>query len=282
MKFNKIAGIALSLGLLSSPVQAGVINLNQTVSLNQSLNDQNPTISGSFDLSAALSGISNASEMTNVSAIITAYGNSALDNVTTDTYSPYSYQGSSSRVSVPGRSYIRAYSCGFGTCYERIVILPRYATDKFYSRDQDIRNIDNVIDEMMVKIGSASYTDTVDIHRTNSSYIRIRDSVSGTDIDGYNYLYTDRRTTTDQYFGRLSLNQDISGIIMSSIDFTQDILNWSMTARTGQFQAQRISLQLSFNTVNSTTNIPEPDMALLFGVGFAYMGWRSRRKRKIM
>ncbi|MCF6215662.1 MAG: hypothetical protein L3J58_05760, partial [Emcibacter sp.] len=161
-----------------------------------------------------------------------------------------------------------------GPLHRTIIVPPRYTTDTAYARDLDISNIDNVIDEMMVEIGADTYTDTVE-QRTNFNYIRLQDSVTGTHGGGYSYLYTDERMTTDQYFGRLYLDQDISGIIASSIDFTQNILNWSMRAPTGQFQAQRISLQLSFNQASA---IPEPDMAFLFGAGFIYLGWRLRRK----
>ncbi|NOZ67019.1 MAG: hypothetical protein GXP00_11085 [Alphaproteobacteria bacterium] len=277
MKFSKIASIAIGLGMLSSPVLAGTINLYQTINLNQFLNDQNPTISGSFDLSTALSGIADASDMTNVSARIIAYGYSTVDNIRTETYGDYYFLGSEVRQTFPGASYTESYSCGFSTCYRTIIVLPRYARDDFYARDHDIRNIDNVIDEMMVEIGSTTYTDTVDAHRTNYRYTRLRESVSGTNGGGYTYLYADERTTTDQYFGRLYLNQDISGLIASSIDFTQDILNWSMSAPLGQFQAQQINLQLSFNTATIAANIPEPGMAYLFGIGFAFMGWRARK-----
>jgi len=263
MKFYKIAAIALSLGVLSTPVQATVISLNQTIIINQSLNDQNPTISGSFDLSAVLSGITNAYDMTNVSAVITASGYSALDNVRTETYGSY--------------SFIESYPCGFRTCYRTIIVPPRYTTDNAYARNLDIRNIDDVIDEMLVEIGPATYTDTVDTHNTDFRYNRYMDYSTGTHGGGYNFFYTDERRVTDQYFGSLSLNQDISGLIASSIDFTQDILNWSMMANIGQFRAQQISLQLSFNR---TTDVPEPDMAFLFGAGFAYLGWRSRRRQR--
>lgn len=275
MKFNKIAIIALSLGIMSTPVQATVINLNQAITINQSLNALNPVISGSFDLSAALSGISNAADMSNISARITAFGYSDLDNVRTETYGSYRFIGSTVRQTYAGSSYTEPYSCGFQTCYRTIIVPPRYTTDTAYARDLDISNIDNVIDEMMVEIGANTYTDTVG-QRTSFDYIRLQDSVTGTHGGGYTYLYTDERTTTDQYFGRLYLNQDISGIIASSIDFTQNILNWSMRAPTGQFQAQRISLQLSFNQASA---IPEPDMALLFGAGFIYLGWRRFRRK---
>ncbi|VAW00108.1 hypothetical protein MNBD_ALPHA01-712 [hydrothermal vent metagenome] len=277
MKFYKIAAIALSLGVLSTPVQATVISLNQTIIINQSLNDQNPTISGSFDLSAVLSGITNAYDMTNVSAVITASGYSALDNVRTETYGSYSFIGSETRQTFPGASYTESYPCGFRTCYRTIIVPPRYTTDNAYARNLDIRNIDDVIDEMLVEIGPATYTDTVDTHNTDFRYNRYMDYSTGTHGGGYNFFYTDERRVTDQYFGSLSLNQDISGLIASSIDFTQDILNWSMMANIGQFRAQQISLQLSFNR---TTDVPEPDMAFLFGAGFAYLGWRSRRRQR--
>ena len=260
--------------LASSNAAATLFNYHQSFNDHLDSSSSSASHSGNFDISSILASYNSDPGFAITSARIIARGYSEIGSTSSVTTTPYTLSGSS-RVVVGSRQVrIGSYGCGIfnsQTCY-RYGTVPIYGTDAYYSRTKTTTERDDIVDEMLLQLGTDTYTAQASnsLNRNIATGTR-QVSQTGNSTGGTN-RYSERTFLNRSYnnYGNVELNIDVTDFLMDSLDGNLSILPWEVSASVGQFDFQLAQL--------TVTAVPIPAAVWLFGSAFVGLIGISRRK----
>lgn len=278
---SKTSSLSLAaLGVVAcASAQAGPVTVTQSFSLSTLIQGSGSPLS--FDLNSFLTG-QGMSAANVVSGQVVVHGFSEASYLQNySSYGGYSQIGSSSHQASYSY-YVPGYSCSWCWSYNPgyTQYVNYWIDDSIESRYIDNKHVDNVADEMRVRVGNTTGSDTADQH-----------SSSATGYGGYNYegqsvRYYDgngNASYTTRYNRQQDVYEAVYGALDTAVSFdtaalldlrSDGVLGMDIGA-VGQFRLTSVDFTLAVDN-----DIPEPGGLALAGVALAGVIAVSRRKRK--
>ena len=150
--------------------------------------------------------------------------------------------------------------------------MPVYGTDAYYSRTKTTTERDDIVDEMLLQLGTDTYTAQASNSLNRNISTGTRQVSSTTNSTGGTNRSSERTFLNQGYnnYGNVELNIDVTDFLMDSLDGNLSILPWEVSASVGQFDFQLAQL--------TVTAVPIPAAVWLFGSAFVGLIGISRRK----
>lgn len=269
---------ALVLGMCVSSVNAGVVSVSQSMSLDQYLSGSSRSFG--FDLNGALAaqGVSGADV---VSGSLTVTGYSGLDfhTMTLGYVGPYLLSSEQRQVV---SSYKYQAKCGHTKC-TKTGYTTSTVTDTHYGKDITVDFADKVKDTMTVSAGGSSASDKADQFSTSSSatgYFRLLSM--GSQKSGYTTYDVRKVFTESGYSGGLFTELALDTAALADIQ-DDGLFSFIVNAPgLSQFTLKeaRLDLLALLDDPLPEGDVPEPATFGLLGGALGMLALVRRRQRK--
>lgn len=152
--------------------------------------------------------------------------------------------------------------------------------DNFHVKQFNAKYSDNVVDQMEVRTGATSGSDSVDEHlvsNTDSGQIEDKKKRTGSENGGYNYFYNQDINQYDAYRGDLSVELNLDALALNDL-VADGILNLTIKSLLGQFNITDVRLDFVAQEAVPPADVPVPTSLLLTGLGLIALATVRRRK----